>query len=149
MKFAGKVISRPHLRNEWVKRSPKSLPRKEKSKVRLFRFINIFCLRSLWPGLCVRFATERLPFLTVSWRLSFFNILGNVTNTLLLCGAVRGVNEICQLRSRTKVREERQHSTGLMTSVLLHLSLFGTSDPKTPFQPYRAFFLRFLFLSKN
>lgn len=150
MKFAGKVISRPHLRDEWVKRSPKSSPRKGKSKVRLLRLVKILCLRFLWPGLYVRFATERLPFLTVSWRLLFFNILGNVTNTFLLCGAVRCVNEICQLRSWTKVREERQHSTGLMTSVLsLHLSLFGIGDPKTLFQPFRAFFLRFLFLSTN
>lgn len=54
LKFAGKVISRPYLRDEWVKRSPKSSPRKGKSKVRLLRLIKILCLRFLWPGLCYR-----------------------------------------------------------------------------------------------
>ena len=40
-------------------------------------------------------------FLTVSWRLLVFNVLGNVTNSLLLCGAMRDVNEICKSRSTT------------------------------------------------
>ena len=79
-----------------------------------------------------------------------FQYFGECDKYISFVRAVRCVNEICQLRSWTKVREERQHSTGLMTSVLsLHLSLFGIGDPETLFQPYRPFFLRFLFLSTN
>ena len=84
-----------------VKRSPKNSSSKAICKVRLFYFIKISCLRLLWLGPSDRFATKRHLFLTVSWRLLVFNVLGNVTNSLLLCGAMRDVNEICKSRSTT------------------------------------------------
>ena len=87
--------------NSRVKRSPKNSSRKAICKVRLFYFIKISCLRLLWLGPSDRFATKWHLFLTVSWRLLVFNVLGNVTNSLLLCGAMRDVNEICKSRSTT------------------------------------------------
>ena len=43
--------------------------------------IRIFCLRFLWAWLSIRFATRLLLFMTVSWRLLFLNVLGNVKFT--------------------------------------------------------------------
>ena len=87
--------------NSRVKRSPKNSSRKAICKVRLFYFIKISCLRLLWLGPSDRFATKRHLFLTVSWRLLVFNVLGNVITSLLLCGAMCDVNEICKSRSTT------------------------------------------------
>ena len=53
----------------------------KQSEVRHFCVIRIFCLRFLWGWLSVGFATRLLLFMTVSWRLLFLNVLGNVKFT--------------------------------------------------------------------
>ena len=69
--------------------------------VRLYCFIKISCIRFLWLGPSVRFASTWHLLLTVSWRTLVFSVLGNVTNSLFLCGAMRDVNEICKSRFTT------------------------------------------------
>lgn len=100
LQFAGKVISRPHRKNEWVKWSPK-IHKEKQFLVRLYCFIKISCIRFLWLGPSVRFASTWHLLLTVSWRTLVFSVLGNVTNSLFLCGAMRDVNEICKSRFTT------------------------------------------------
>ena len=39
--------------------------------------------------------------LIISRRLLLFNVLGNVTSSLLLCGSIRDINETCKSRSTT------------------------------------------------
>ena len=72
---------------KWVKRSKKNPLRKAKRKVRHFCFIKIIYLWFLWARLSIAFGTKWPLFTTVSWRLLLLNILGNVTDSLLLCNA--------------------------------------------------------------
>ena len=77
-----------------VKKNPL---RKAKRKVRHFCFIRIICLLFLWARLSIGFGTKWPLFMTVSWRLLLLNVLGNVTDSLLLCNAAGppGMSTLC------------------------------------------------------
>ena len=86
--------SREPTENVWVKRSSKIHQGKQFVRSDPFCFIKLSCLQFLWLGPSVRFATKWHLFLTISQRLLFFNVLGNVTSSLLLYVSLRDVNEI-------------------------------------------------------
>ena len=65
--------------NVWVKLGPKFHQGKQFVRSDLFCFIKLSCLRFLWLGPSVRFTTKWHLFLTISWRLLLFNVLGNMT----------------------------------------------------------------------
>ena len=79
----------------WTK--SKNSPREAKRKVRHFRFVKIICLRFLWARLSIGFGAKWLLFMTISWRLLLLNVLGNVTDSLLLCNAAGppGMSTLC------------------------------------------------------
>ena len=83
---------------KWVRRSKKKNPlKKAKRKVRHFCFIKSICLRFLWARLFIGFGTNWPLFMTVSWRLLLLNVLGNVTDSLILCNAAGppGMSTLC------------------------------------------------------
>ena len=94
--------SREPTENVWVKRSSKIHQGKQFVRSDPFCYIKLSCLRFLWLGPSVRFATKWHLFLTISWRLLFFNVLGNVTSSLLLYVSLCDVNETCKSRSTTQ-----------------------------------------------
>ena len=79
----------------WTK--SKNSPREAKRKVRHFRFVKIICLRFLWARLSIGFGAKWLLFMTISWRLLLLNVLGNVTDSFLLCNAAGppGMSTLC------------------------------------------------------
>ena len=73
------------------------LSKRSKEKVKHFRFVKIICLRFLWARLSIGFGAKWLLFMTISWRLLLLNVLGNVTDSLLLCNAAGppGMSTLC------------------------------------------------------
>ena len=98
--------------NESVKRTPTNSLRKAKTPKSM---VGLFASPNLLPSI----------FLAFSWICHMVTSLFDLfMKTLIsqcfrkcdkftsLCGAIRDVNEICKPKSRTKVREKRQHFAG-------------------------------------
>lgn len=136
MNSLASLVTRRSIEFHW-KCEKKNALGKQTTRSDIYALSKSSTLNFLSPG--SHFIQSNFPLLTISWKLLFLNVLGNVTQIPLLCSARHIVNKIWKMSSWWKPTNNYNtllewKTLRMIIMIMTPPSLLGTDSPKTFFQ---------------